>query len=361
MNKPDKCWKHETGSNHNVIKANKMTNVNNTSENVLHQFKNGNSRKTTEQFIKEARNVHGDRYCYDFVEYKTRKASVDILCPKHGVFSQLPRYHLQGRKCRKCSLEDLNSKGRSSFLGKEEYIKRAIEKHGENYDYTKVDYTGRRSKICINCRIHGDFYQRADYHLSGKGCPYCSGNKLNLEFFISKARKVHLDKYDYSQTKYHGTYSKVIIVCREHGSFNQSPTTHLKGGGCPKCTLGLSSYVKEHYLKLSKRNDSKATLYIIQCKNEEESFFKVGITFRALGRRFSPSMMPYKYQLVKSHSNDADFIWSLEKRLHVILKKYKYQPKIDFKGKTECYSDMPSSIIELINNLNSTHQLQLIA
>lgn len=59
-------------------------------------------RKTTEQFIADARKVHGDRYSYDRTEYKTVNDKVEIYCREHGYFWQNAGSHTQGQGCSKC-------------------------------------------------------------------------------------------------------------------------------------------------------------------------------------------------------------------------------------------------------------------
>ena len=56
------------------------------------------------------------------------------------------------------------------------------------------------------------------------------------EKFIEKAILVHGDKYDYSKVNYIDTHSKVIIICKIHGEFEQRPSSHLKGNTCSKCS-----------------------------------------------------------------------------------------------------------------------------
>ena len=64
---------------------------------------NNGRRLTTEEFIKKAKEVHGDKYDYSKVEYKNTSTKVCIICPEHGEFWQTPNEHLQGHGCRKCS------------------------------------------------------------------------------------------------------------------------------------------------------------------------------------------------------------------------------------------------------------------
>lgn len=54
-----------------------------------------------------------------------------------------------------------------------QFIAAAVAKHGETYDYTRTTYAGVRSKVMITCRIHGDFTQTPNAHLNGQGCPQC--------------------------------------------------------------------------------------------------------------------------------------------------------------------------------------------
>jgi hypothetical protein len=77
--------------------------------------------------------------------------------------------------------------------------------------------------------------------MKGSGCRYCSGNyQSNTEEFIEKSIKIHGDKYDYSKVNYYKAINNVIIICKEHGKFNQTPNTHLNGSGCPKCYSNYS-------------------------------------------------------------------------------------------------------------------------
>lgn len=111
--------------------------------------------------------------------------------------------------------------------------------HGGRYSYDKTEYVRRDKKVIITCPVHGDFEQTPGNHLYGYGCPACAGvNKLTPEIFISKAKNIHGDKYDYSLvTGDISSHRKVAIICPEHGVFQQTPTGHLSGKGCLKCTV----------------------------------------------------------------------------------------------------------------------------
>ena len=118
-------------------------------------------------------------------------------------------------------------------LTTEEFIKKAREVHGDKYDYSKVEYVFNKTEVCIICREHDEFWQKPKNHLSGYGCPICSGRKkMRTSDFIKKARSVHGEKYDYSKVEYNGNSEKVCIICPEHGEFWQRAGEHLKGKGC---------------------------------------------------------------------------------------------------------------------------------
>ena len=60
-------------------------------------------------------------------------------------------------------------------------------------------------------------------------------NKLTTEQFISKAKSIHGDKFDYSKTKYVNSETKVCITCPTHGESWILPKQHLIGFGCRRC------------------------------------------------------------------------------------------------------------------------------
>ena len=192
---------------------------------------------TQKEFIERAIKVHGNKYDYSKVIYKNSSTKVCIICPEHGEFWQLPNSHLQGIGCPKCG--DLK-KGEYKKSNTDNFINRAKEVHGNKYDYSKSVYKGVHDKICIICPEHGEFWQEANNHLHGKGCPKCKYEKIaddrkyTTEQFILKAREVHGWKYDYSKVDYKDSHTKVCIICPIHGEFWQKPDNHYKYG-CDKC------------------------------------------------------------------------------------------------------------------------------
>ena len=147
------------------------------------------------------------------------------------------------------------------YLTESEFIEKANKKHNGKYDYSKVKYTNSRTKVCIICPEHGEFWQTPSNHLSGQGCRKCSiieGHKKqsnNTISFIQKANETHNGKYDYSKVEYKNNREKVCIICPEHGEFWQTPHSHLSGQGCPECnTYRNSKIVQKIENELKKLN-----------------------------------------------------------------------------------------------------------
>lgn len=193
----------------------------------------------TEIFIARAQKVHGNLYDYSKVIYEHSQKKIVIVCKKHGEFLQLPTNHLISRGCLKCAEAARSGKYAKSV---DKFISDARKVHGNLYDYSKVVYINNKKNVLLTCRIHGSFLQAPHNHTKGKGCALCGRGVLrkNTEEFIINARMVHGDLYDYSKVDYVGNKKKVIIICKIHGQFLQKPNSHLTGSGCPicKCSKG---------------------------------------------------------------------------------------------------------------------------
>lgn len=184
-----------------------------------------------EFFIEKSKLIHSDKYDYTNTNYINNSTKVEIICKEHGSFFQKPLYHKK-HGCPKCGRISMkNSKVNSNWL--DDFIKA----HGDKYDYSKVIYVGASKKVEIICKKHGSFLQRPMDHKLGAGCKRCGvlksrrvKNNIIYDFI-----KTHGDKYDYSKVDYKDTKTKVEIICKEHGSFFQRPSSHREGSGCSKC------------------------------------------------------------------------------------------------------------------------------
>jgi uncharacterized C2H2 Zn-finger protein len=182
--------------------------------------------KTTEKFIYEAKLKHDDKYDYSLVNYVNAKTKVKIICPEHGVFNQIPRQHICGSKCPKCS---------GLYMDIDYFKEKSNKKHNNKYNYSLVIYNNSLKPVKIICPIHGEFNQRPKDHLIGKGCQKCSGVYMDTNYFKEKANKIHGFIYSYDKTIFKKANDKVIITCLTHGDFRQTPNSHLNKSGCPIC------------------------------------------------------------------------------------------------------------------------------
>lgn len=128
--------------------------------------------KTQEECLSDFKEKHGDRYDYSLVEYKNSMTKVAIICPKHGVFYQIPVSHgFLGKGCNSCGLEAGHKKASKSLP---DFLAEAREKHGDKYDYSLVSFERYHAKVKIICPNHGIFEQKAISHSRGRGCRKCS-------------------------------------------------------------------------------------------------------------------------------------------------------------------------------------------
>ena len=132
-------------------------------------------RKTTEQFIKDAKKVHGNRYDYSLVEYISAHKKVKIKCKKHDFFEQTPHHHLNGSGCKKCHYINQSNNQKlniNNFINKSNLI------HDDKYDYSLVNYINNSTKIKIICKkCNTVFEQIPQDHLKGCGCANCKNVK----------------------------------------------------------------------------------------------------------------------------------------------------------------------------------------
>jgi very-short-patch-repair endonuclease len=208
-----------------------------------------------EEFKSRSKDKWGDKFDYSLVEYKSQYEKVKIICPIHGEFLQIPKSHMNGNGCKKCS-DDLNKLKFTGIkkihkLDLKSIINRLIEKY--DYDYSECVLEGKFLKNII-CTEHGFFDKRLNNHLrQNQGCPKCFSNKSNIKEFIEKASLIHFNKYDYSEAVYLNSKTKIEIKCTEHGVFKQTPIKHLSGQGCTDCYSEISSkgekYIREFLIE----------------------------------------------------------------------------------------------------------------
>lgn len=191
-------------------------------------------RKTKEQFISQCREIWGDRFNYDKVEYVNQRTEVIIYCNVHKrYFTQQPFCHLTMRHygCPDCTLEAIRAK---RSIPQEEFIDRCKTKFGDKFKYDKVKYVNQNTNITIICPNHGEVNVNPQSFLkSDFGCTKCArehaieSNKITKEEFIQRAEEKFGERFDHSNLEYKGYEEKTTFVCRLHTKFVTSPFLHL--------------------------------------------------------------------------------------------------------------------------------------
>ena len=112
-----------------------------------------------------------------------------------------------------------------------EFIKKAISVHGEEYDYSNVEYLNAKTKIIVICKKHGKFEVTPNKHLSrGDGCKNCGKERARdkqrktTEDFVKEAKLKHIDNngnpiYCYEKVAYINSKTPVLITCKKHDNF----------------------------------------------------------------------------------------------------------------------------------------------
>jgi hypothetical protein len=302
-----------------------------------------NSPQNKDKFIERAILVHGSKYDYSKVKYKTLSDKILIICPLHGEFLQKGSNHLYGQGCSKCGLLQ---GGKSQVLNTEEFVRRAKESHGNIFDYEKTKYINNYTDVIVSCKRHGDFPTNPNNHTRKNkpvGCKLCADEKLRKERsftkeqFLKIANKIHKGKYCYDKVKYKNARIKVTIICPYHSNFEQTPDVHNRGVGCPDCGHEIVNIGQTLHDYRAGNKKVLCDFYLLICSGEREEFLKVGITTKSVDLRYPKSGMPYTYKILFLKNMDLGDAYELEQTvLKKFKKKYHYYPQIDFGGRTEC-------------------------
>lgn len=261
---------------------------------------------TTSEFIKKAKNIHGDKYDYSKVKYTKCKVNVPIICKIHGLFHQTPSDHINQRSgCPDCAINERKDVQTKTIT---EFINEAKKIHGNKYRYEFIKYKTAHNKVTIFCLIHGSFEQTPANHLRGKGCRKCADSckselmRETLTTFINKAKKTHGNKYRYINIRYSEGKSIALIECRLHGLFEQKCGNHIYGTGCPSCAdYGFD-------------RTRPASLYVL--RSDCGNYMKIGITHNPKQRYAKLKRdTPFQFECIELIEGQGDQIANLEKQL----------------------------------------------
>lgn len=230
-------------------------------------------------------------------------------------------------KCRSCA--DEATARAKACKASDSFEEKANIVHNYTYEYTAVNYSTSRTKVKIICKIHGIFEQTPNNHLSGNGCPECAKDKVirAAKEFEEKAKALHGDVYDYTEVSYNNSSTKVKIICPIHGAFSQNPDNHLQGHGCPSCA------------EYGFNKNKPAIVYYIKVNYNGIVAYKIGITNRTVKARFTNDDLS-KITVIKTweYLLGAE-AYNHEQKCIKLYKDYKYQGEaILSSGNTELFT-----------------------
>ena len=137
----------------------------------------------------------------------------------------------------------IQKRGISKRVSFKDFVRRAIETHGNIFSYNKDKYTMISEKTEITClKCSNVFPQSAIAHIKGAGCPNCANIKasvtksLSFEEFERRSRLAHGNKYTYHKETYVNSSLHTTITCDVHGDFEQYAESHFMGHGCKMCS-----------------------------------------------------------------------------------------------------------------------------
>jgi very-short-patch-repair endonuclease len=158
-------------------------------------------KKTTQEFIKQASEIHKNKYLYTKTNYINNASKIIIICPIHGDFEQVVSSHLMGNGCPKCA-DILN--GLKKRKTTEQFIEDSIKIFGDRYGYDKVEYTTGDSEVLIFCKKHNYYFKIIPYYfLSGSGCPKCTESKgeRKISDFLDKNKIEYKSQKSFNECK----------------------------------------------------------------------------------------------------------------------------------------------------------------
>jgi len=234
-----------------------------------------------------------------------------------------------------------------SRINTETFIERAIEVHGDKYDYSEVNFVSSKVKVIIKCKKCQNKWKLLPHnHLGGNGCKPCQykklpqNQKITHEEFVDLAIKKHGDKFEYIG-EYKGNKKKIKIKCKKcNKSFLQRASSHLEGCGCKYCV----------YKKLPQNLPKSVLCFENECKKIHDNKYDYCGDYKG-GRHkikiFCKKHQKYFYQNACAHLNKKQGCpicnqsrgeFAIEDFL--IKNKIKYTPQKKFK-KCKCFYELP--------------------
>lgn len=292
--------------------------------------------------------IHSNKYDYSSSVYVGNRHPITVVCKVHGEFTQnFGQHYNKAQGCQECA-KIQKGVTRSANIAAT-WVQRANVVHNNKYDYSKFVYTKTHLKAIFICPTHGEFVQKIAAHIKGSGCPDCQKERQynSAEHVMVLFKEKHGDTYDYTNFKLVDMSTKAEIICKTHGSFMQTPSSHSLGRGCPTCAKYRRLWSRDYY------QGKPTVLYYISLPF---GMFKIGITTQSIHERFRREH-EISYSVVKSWEfEDGGIAHDLESLCLGATKGFQYTGEDIIRGgNTEIRTrDVLSTIETIIGNYNET-------
>ena len=197
------------------------------------ESKKGKYAKSLKEIVESARKVHGDKY--EYVNYNGIKGKMDMICPRHGKFSQVAYDHLRGFGCEKCKFEKMTS-------NTIEFKSKIENKFPNKFDLSKVEYVNNHTSITVGCKTHGYFTILPSHLLMGFGCKKCNESRLENEV---------MSALDYNSIEYQFQCNSRTLKFLG----KQSLDFYL-----PKCNIAIECQGDQHFIETFFSSNDKGKL-----------------------------------------------------------------------------------------------------
>lgn len=170
----------------------------------------------------------------------------------------------------------------TSALNKESYLQKEIEDvNAKLSSKIKVLKYNNYNSVVVQCK-HGICEVSVKVLKNSNELPLLSAVD-KTKFWVSRCKELRKDfeKIDYSEVIWINNSNKVKLKCKDHNNtYYQRPSHHTAGTqGCVHCMSQVIKYTDDNIKNNSEFFDSlQGLLYVIRLYNEEENFYKVGIT-----------------------------------------------------------------------------------
>ena len=277
-------------------------------------------------------------------EYKSQKTKIKIICKDHGEHMAIPDSLIHSKHgCPKCAKENTAQKLKNNWL---DVIKK-IESIHENIT-VPIDqkYINAGTKIKYICKHHGENMAIPFTLMNGIGCKKCGAEyrgenlKSNWSDVIKKIESKLSNITVPPDQEYINSNTKIKIICEDHGEHMNTPNNLFNSiYGCPECVGEHQLWSRNDWPIACRKANGIPIVYWLKMTYENENWYKFGITYNGVKRRFSGYEKRYgiTYEIIKEVTGEPEYIWDLERRLHIFYSRSSFLPPVEFPGETECY------------------------